>query len=593
MKNIKYMFKNWVKWDKKSILFFIIRIPALVLQPIITAFIPKVMIDCITKGATIERLVVLVALLSLVVALITWLSPFMNELLKGTSKKVRMHYAVIAFKKTLKDDYKNIESIEGRKKNNQASKFYRSDYSPTSTFIEDLNQFFVCVVGVVASIVLINKINSIIVLFILIVAMLNFYLTNKLYTDEMKISTERVNETIKLDYFSRVSKNIQSAKDIKLYDFSSFFNFYVENIIHNLRLITKRYIPQSFKVNTIKAFLNFVIEFVSYLYLSLLVVNKKLEISDFIFYFGIISGFSNWVFNLMSSISKLNYCCKICNQYREYVEDHNDCENRQNVISDDVDLIEFKNVSFKYPSSENATLKNISFKVNKGERIAIIGENGAGKTTLVKLLCGLYKCTDGEIFINGENILNYTKNAYFDMFSVVFQDCFLMPMTLAENIASDTEYDNGKLYSALEKTGIKEKVDTLKHKENTLLIKDIYTDAIDFSGGEKQKILFSKALYKDAPIFILDEPTSALDPISESELYNTYNNVTKNKISFFISHRLSSTIFCDKIFFMENGEITEIGTHKELMAKKGSYFKMFNTQSYYYKEMENTYYEKA
>ena len=226
----------------------------------------------------------------------------------------------------------------------------------------------------------------------------------------------------------------------------------------------------------------------------------------------------------------------------------------------------------------------MSFKVNRGENIAIVGENGAGKTTAVKLLCGLYYPTSGEILINGKSSRDFSNDSYFNLFSAVFQDYYFMPMTIAENICTASDYDRKKLFAAFDKAGISEKINSLPLKEKTYMIKDVYKDAADFSGGEKQKLLLAKAIYKNAPVLILDEPTAALDPIAENELYLKYNEMTSGKISFFISHRLSSTRFCDRILLVKDGKIAESGTHDELMALKGLYYRMYQVQSYYYKE---------
>jgi ATP-binding cassette subfamily B protein len=589
MDNFKYMIKNWLAWDRKSIVYFIIKVPALVLQPIITAYIPKAMIDCITDGVTINKLVLIIALLSLLITLITWLDPFMQELLKGSSNIIRMRYSMIAFRKNLYMDYIDIESLEGRKKNKQATEFYRSSYSPAASFIDNLGQIFVCVVGVITSMTLLYRINIFMILIILISCAIEFFLLRFLHDKELVINKTRSRATVKFYYFYNLSKDTSASKDIKLYNFEDYFTYTLAKIISNLEKITKQYGPQSFKVSSVRAILNFVRELVAYSYLVYLTYNGKINVSDFIFYFGIISGFSNWIVKLVGSISRMEYCCKSCGLYREYLEEKEINENNDKIDLNSVESIEFNNVSFKYPSSNHNTLNNVSFKINKGENIAIIGENGAGKTTIIKLLCGLYNATEGSIFVNSKDISLYSKDSYFDLFSVVFQDYFFMPMSIAENISASQKYDKEKLYSSFEKAGILEKIESLKDKENTLMIKDIYKEAVEFSGGEKQKLLLAKAIYRNAPVLILDEPTAALDPIAEGELYKKYNEITKDKISFFISHRLSSTVFCDRILFISNGRITESGTHEELMALKGAYYRMYQSQSYYYKEMNANY----
>ena len=341
---------------------------------------------------------------------------------------------------------------------------------------------------------------------------------------------------------------------------------------------------QNIRIGGLRALLNLIRELVAYAYLSYLVCGGRLSVSDFIFYFGIITGFSNWIMNAVYQYSNLERCCNDCAAFREFVESEEEGQNRPDIDFDDVASIEFKNVSFTYPSAEKSTVCNMSFKVNRGENIAIVGENGAGKTTAVKLLCGLYYPTSGEILINGKSSRDFSSDSYFNLFSAVFQDYYFMPMTIAENICTASDYDRKKLFAAFDKAGISEKINSLPLKEKTYMIKDVYKDAADFSGGEKQKLLLAKAIYKNAPVLILDEPTAALDPIAENELYLKYNEMTSGKISFFISHRLSSTRFCDRILLVKDGKIAESGTHDELMALNGLYYRMYHVKSYCYKE---------
>lgn len=582
--NVKYMLTNWLKWDKRSLIYFLIRVPALVLQPIVTAYIPKAMIDCIDKGATVGRLTLVVGLLSVLVVLTTWLAPFMQELLNGSARIIRMRYAVLAFRKNLNTDYTNIESPKGREKNKRAMEFYRSYYSGSADFLDSSNQFCVCIVGVIASLMLIYKINFIMILVILATCVCEFFLLKFLNKKEKKTKDERSSVFVRFDYYYNLCRDFSAAKDIRLYGFTDYFMSAVAKIIYDLEQINQKFMRQNIKVGGTRALLNLLRELVAYAYLTYLVCRGKLSVSDFIFYFGIITGFSNWILNAVYQYSNLERCCNDCAAFREFVESTEKSENKPNVNFDSVDSIEFKNVSFTYPSAEKSTINNMSFKVNKGENIAVVGENGAGKTTAVKLLCGLYYPTSGDILVNGKSSFDFSSDSYFNLFSAVFQDYYFMPMTIAENVCTTSDYDSERLYSAFEKAGIADKINTLPDKEKSYMIKDVYKDAVDFSGGEKQKLLLAKAIYKNAPVLILDEPTAALDPIAENELYLKYNEMTSGKISFFISHRLSSTRFCDRILFIKDGKIAESGTHEELMALKSSYYRMYQVQSYYYKE---------
>lgn len=576
-KNFKYMLDNWVKWERKSLIYLLICVPALVCQPILTAYMPKIIIDFIEQGASVRDLIWAIALFSCLVVLTTWIAPFMKELINGSARIIRMRYAVMAFKTNLNMSYSEIESQLGREKSAGAEEFYRSDFSGSAAFFDAFKQMLVCFVGIIMSLVLICKVNFFIILIIVSTCIAEFFLLKYLNKAECKTTEERYKIFAKFSYFYNQSKNFDATKDIEIYGFADVFIATMAKLIYSFECLVNVYSKQSCAKGSVRALLNLLRQLIAYAYLAYLLLNNQLSVADFVFYFGVVTGFSNWIINLVYWYAQLERTCVDCQRFRDFVE-NTSLDFSDDKCIDSVNSIEFKNVYFNYLKTDDFTIKNVSFKVTTGEKIAIVGENGAGKTTLVKLLCGLYKPTKGDILINGERKINY------NLFSPVFQDYSFLPGTIGENITAMKEYDKKRLYDALDKAGMLEKIMSLNEKENTYMVKEVNNTAIDFSGGEKQKLLLAKAIYKDAPILILDEPTSALDSIAESDFYQKYNKLTKNKISFFISHRLSSTRFCDRIFFVSNGQIVESGTHEELMKARGQYFRMFQLQSYYYRE---------
>ena len=247
--------------------------------------------------------------------------------------------------------------------------------------------------------------------------------------------------------------------------------------------------------------------------------------------------------------------------------------------------IRLENVSFRYPKAQKDTISHINLTIRPGEKLAIVGLNGAGKTTLVKLACGFLDPTEGRVLLNGEDIRQYNRRDYYTMFSAVFQDFSVLEASVEENIAQQVEQiDSKKVWSCLEKAGLVEKVNAMPEKEKSKIGREIYEDGTELSGGQTQRLMLARALYKDAPILVLDEPTAALDPIAENDIYMKYSSMSSGKTSLFISHRLASTRFCDRILFMEHGQIAEEGTHEQLLEKKGGYANLFEVQSKYYKE---------
>jgi ABC-type bacteriocin/lantibiotic exporter with double-glycine peptidase domain len=327
----------------------------------------------------------------------------------------------------------------------------------------------------------------------------------------------------------------------------------------------------------------------AYIYLIYIAVAGEISAGEFVLYFAAIGQFAGWLQGIINTwLSVHEATLQFCD-IREMLDYPNKTNRGKGVEppkSADGLSIELKNVTYQYPKAEAPTIKNLSLKIAAGEKIALVGLNGAGKTTLVKLICGMYAPTDGDVIVDNHKVNDYNINDYYSLFAAVFQTFRFLALSIAQNITivPKEQADIKKLEKCAELAGLQEKLDKLDAGIDTPLIKEINPGGTELSGGEQQKVMLARAIYKDAPILILDEPTAALDPIAESELYMKYNEIAKNKTSVFISHRLASTRFCDRIVLIDNGEIAEIGTHDDLVKKGGKYAELFEIQSHYYRD---------
>jgi ATP-binding cassette subfamily B protein len=322
-----------------------------------------------------------------------------------------------------------------------------------------------------------------------------------------------------------------------------------------------------------------------YLFVGIKALNGSISIGSVVQYVGAINQFTTSFSKMITSISDSWHNIKYVQLYFDFLDTPSLKSEGQIPISIDRNSkyeIEFRNVSFKYLESDAYALRNISLKINSGERIAVVGMNGSGKTTFIKLLCRLYDPQEGQILLNGVNIQQYKFQDYMNFLSVVFQDFQLFAFPLGQNVSSDINYDEQRTLEYLDDVGIGEKVRSLPNGLETPLYK-VDEDGVDISGGEAQKIAIARALYKDSPFIILDEPTAALDPRAEFDIYSKLQRIVKNKTIIFISHRLSSCRFCNEILVLDKGKLIQKGTHDELVQdKSGKYFELWNAQAQYY-----------
>ena len=385
-------------------------------------------------------------------------------------------------------------------------------------------------------------------------------------------------------YFLNIFSDYNTGKEIRLYKEQNLIEHTAtDKLLTDGEKLLKKASLHTAKSSSFVAILGALVGFGIYLFIGVKGLYGLFGIGSLVLYCGSFMQIINGIMKMAVTFGKTAEMVPLVNYYFDIVNTKDD----MTYGAKELDLsekfeIEFKNVSFKYPNMESYALKNINIKINNGEHLAVVGRNGSGKTTFIKLMCRLYDVTDGEILINGINIKEYSKESIISLYSVVFQDFKIFSTTLAQNISTNEEYDKERLYDALDKANIKDRVLKMENKECTYLYKDLDKAGVEISGGEAQKLALARALYKDAPIVILDEPTAALDPIAEHEIYNRFNSFVENKTAIYISHRLSSCVFCDKIAVFDKSKLVESGTHQELLTAGEKYFELWNAQAKYY-----------
>lgn len=397
----------------------------------------------------------------------------------------------------------------------------------------------------------------------------------------------------KLHYLSNVSMDRVFSKDIRLFGLKA----WIEDLYACSRRAHVAFLGRQemvgFGANIVDMVMTFLRNAIAYVYLIKLTLDQGLPASQFLLYFNVLTGFTQWMNLILSGLSTLHRQSLDLSMIREFLDWPEVFKFEEGKPLSSVAGMKYEirldDVSFRYPKSEKPILEHVNLTIAPDEKLAVVGLNGAGKTTLVKIICGLLDPTNGRVLLNGEDIRQYNRSDYYRMFSAVFQDFSVVDVSVRQNVAQCTEgIDDEKVWRCLDDAGLTDKVKSLPRGLDTPVGRSIYEDGVEFSGGQTQRLMLARALYKDAPIVILDEPTAALDPIAESEIYQKYSDMTNGKPSIFISHRLASTRFCDRILFVADGGIKEEGTHDELLAKGGEYSKLFEVQSKYYrKEVED------
>lgn len=387
-------------------------------------------------------------------------------------------------------------------------------------------------------------------------------------------------------YTYNLSTEYNAGKDIRLYAQKNLIEKEIKYHLGQIFNFGKAAPELAAKHWSIVSGLQVLVNVVSYLFVGLKALTGAFAIGNIVLYTGAITQFGEGLSGFMAGLSDIKENSTYLSWYFEFL----DLPNRKESGTKPLDLeeakhavIEFRNVSFKYPSSDQYTLENISIRFNVGERVAVVGKNGSGKTTFIKLLCRLYDPNEGEILLNGINIKEYDYHNYLAVFSVVFQDFNLFSFTIGENIAVSSDYNEDKVMDCVYKAGLEKRMAAFPDGIKTQLYNDFSEDGVEISGGEAQKTAIARALYKDAPFIVLDEPTAALDPLAEADIYSRLNDLIQNKTAIYISHRLSSCCFCNQIAVFDQGKLIQHGTHKELLeTEDGLYYELWNAQAQYY-----------
>lgn len=453
-----------------------------------------------------------------------------------------------------------------------------------------LSYFLGYSISAVLAMGIIIKVDPVLIVFVIPPIFGSFFFGSKRNKVIYKMDMESTRDKRIAGYTKRVFYEKKYASEIRLYGIKNVLLGKHQDSYDNIYEINKKYRKKALKYQIFESLIFFVIAYAgAVIYITYTI--KTGDGSQVGAYIAMVAAVSFVIGNITSAIED----CLILRSYdlyignlREFLEMKPKNKSDKSIeIKGSLDGIEFKNVTFTYEGATVPVIRNLSLKINKGERIALVGHNGAGKTTLIKLLMGLYDLTEGEITVGGNNICNYSKKEYYDHIGTVFQDLQIFSLPISENVlmrTPETDIDRQRVISALKKAQFGEKLSTLENGIDTMVSREFDENGIVLSGGEAQKLAIARVFAKDPDIVILDEPSSALDPIAEYNMYKNMMEVSDNKTVIFISHRLSSARVADKVYMMENGEILESGTHKDLMALDGEYAMMFKLQAMNYQE---------
>ncbi len=490
-------------------------------------------------------------------------------------------------RKSSETSYPNVHDPRILKLEERAQQAASSNADAAEHIWRTLTELLTNLGGFAVYLLLLSHLNMLLILLVTATAAAGFFLSRYINEWEYHHREEREACDKELRYFLDKPRQVQLAKDIRVFGLAPWLRELRNKSMRTLSAFIARREKTYLWANAADVVMALLRNGIAYAYLIRHTLEQGWPASTFLLYFTAVSGFTAWVTGILSQLSQLHKESIALSGVQEYLDLPEPFlfEGGAKPPTADGYELRLENVSFRYPGTEKDILEHVNLTIHPGEKLAVVGLNGAGKTTMVMLLCGFYDPTGGRVLLNGQDIREFDRRQYYSLFSAVFQGFSIPDTTIAECVAQTAEgIDMDRVARCLDQAGLTEAVAKFPNGVYTHFGREVYLDGVQLSGGQTQRLMLARALYKNGPILVLDEPTAALDPIAENDIYRKYSDMTAGKTSVFISHRLASTRFCDRILFIADGGIAEEGTHEELLAKGGAYAELFAIQSRYYQE---------
>ena len=511
----------------------------------------------------------------------------LNKLFGRVTVRIKLIEAIA--EKMAQTSYENLLDTAFLQRKERASSACDDNQSPAENIWLTWTNILANLLGFAVYLALLSSLSPLLILAVIATTAAGYFVSRKVNQFGYLHREEEAAYTAEMRYVKRTVTSRAFAKDIRIFGLKPWLMEVWQKSFQLYESFLRRREKHYFLTNLADFLLSLLRNGISYAYLLHLTLTEGLSASTFLLYFTAASGFTQWITGILEQFTQLSKESLEISVVREFLEWPEGFQlTGGDPIPDAVNgtyELQLEHVTYRYPGAAEDTIHDLSLTLHRGEKVALVGLNGAGKTTLVKLLCGFLDPTQGTVRLNGVDIRKLNRRAYYKLFSAVFQEFSLLEATVAENVAQQVEgIDEEKVWQCLENAGLSDAVRALPQGLQTHLGRSIYDDGTELSGGQTQRLMLSRALYRDGAVLVLDEPTAALDPITESEIYLKYSEMTQGKTSLFISHRLASTRFCDRIILLENGSIAEEGSHEALLQRGGSYAKLFSVQRRYYEE---------